>query len=200
MSELNTELMRHRQEVINGVVPIGQRHIIPNRRNRLVLPNLIVNSVWDGVSGSVGGADWLPPTSWSNSFWPPDEAIALFDVSGDGDNGVEFTVVANRGYLALDVDTTLLVGEIFNLSIFVDEVVDGGAYANVSGGNVSIIRAFPGISPGFVGRVDAVYQITGNAMGIRFGGGPTSNNTAQFKLSRPQLTLGSSRLFVYQQT
>ena len=163
-------------------------------------PNLLPNSVWAGVSGSVGGADWIPPTSWNNSFWPPDEAIALPNVSGNGDNGIEFMVVANRGYQSIDVDTTLLIGETFNLSIFVDEVVTGGAYANVSGGNVTIISGFPSISPGFVGRVDAVYEITGIAMGVRFGGGPTSNNTAEFKLSRPQLTIGSDRLYPYEQT
>ena len=192
------ELMRVNQRAINGVVPIGQRHIIPNRR--FTRPNLLANSVWAGVSGSVGGADWLPPTSWSNSFWPPDEAIALPDVSGRGDNGVEFAVVGNRGYLALDVDTTTLVGQIFNLSIFVDEVVVGGSYASVSGGNTSTIRGFRQISPGFVGRMDAVYQITGTAMGIRFGAGPTTTETSQFSLSRPQLTLGNARLFGYQQT
>ena len=186
----------------------GRNYYLYHRRKQRQLaftpepnpPNQLINSAWAGVSGSVGGADWLPPTSWSNSFWPPDEAIALGDVSGNGDNGIEFTVVANRGYLAIDVDTTLLVGETFNVSIFVDEVVTGGAYANISGGNVSIIRGFPAISPGFVGRNDAVYQITGNSMGIRFGGGPTSNNTAQFKLSRPQLTLGSDVLYAYEQT
>ena len=163
-------------------------------------PNLLPNSVWAGVSGSVGGADFIGPTGWSLGFWPPDEAIALPNVSGNGDNGVEFMVVANRGYFAFDVDTTLLVGETFNVSIFVDEVVTGGAYANISGGNVTIISGFPSISPGFVGRVDAVYEITGNAMGVRFGGGPTSNNTAEFKLSRPQLTIGSSKLYPYEQT
>ena len=163
-------------------------------------PNLLPNSVWAGASGSVGGADWIPPTGWNNSFWPPDEALAIPNISGNGDLGIEFTVVANRGYQSIDVDTTLLIGETFNLSIFVDEVVTGGAYANVSGGNVTIISGFPSINPGFVGRVDAVYEITGITMGIRFGGGPTSNNTAQFKLSRPQLTIGSSKLYPYEQT
>ena len=162
-------------------------------------PNLIGNSVWAGASGSVGGADWIPPTLWSNSFWPPDEAIAIPNISGNGDLGIEFIVVANRGYISLNVDTTLLVGERFNISIFVDEVVTDGAYANISGGNVTIIRAFPAISPGFVGRVDAVYEITGITMGIRFGGGVTSNGTSQFTLSRPQITIGE-RLFPYEQT
>ena len=163
-------------------------------------PNALGNSVWAGASGSVGGADWIPPTLWSNSFWPPNEAIALPNISGNGDTGIEFTVVTNRGYQSINVDTTALIGQTFNLSIFVDEVITGGAYANVSGGNVTIIRGFPPISNGFVGRVDAVYQITGVTIGVRFGGGVTSNSTSQFKLSRPQLTFGSDRLYPYEQS
>ena len=162
-------------------------------------PNILLNSVWAGASGSVGGADWVPPTSWSNGFWPPDEAIALPGSSGKGDTGVEFLVVGNRGYLNISLDTTLEVGNRFNLSIYVDEVITGGAYANVSGGNVTIIRGFPTISNGFVGRVDAVYEITGISMAVRFGGGVTSSGTSQFTLSRPQLTIGE-RLYPYEQT
>lgn len=156
--------------------------------------NLLLNSTWSGASGSVAGADWIPPTSWSNSFWPPDNAIAIPNVSGNGDTGIEFITVTNRGYMSIDVDTTALVGQTFNLSIFVDEVIDGGAYANVSGGNVTIIRNFPPVTAGFVGRVDAVYTITGNAIGIRFGAGVTSNATSQFSLSRPQATIGETLL------
>ena len=192
--------IRARQRALTALFPhqANKRFIVP--KHPAFPPNSIINSAWAGVSGSVGGADWIPPTSWANSFWPPDEAIALGDVSGNGDQGVEFTVIDNRGYLSIDVDTTSLVGVTFNVSIFVDEVVEGGAYANISGGNVSQIRGFPSISPGFVGRNDAVYQITGPAMGVRFGGGPTSLNTAQFKLSRPQVTFGNGVLYPYQQT
>ena len=161
--------------------------------------NQLGNSVWAGASGSVGGADWIPPTLWSNSFWPPDEAIALPNISGNGDTGIEFIVVGNRGYISINVDTTLLIGETFNISIFVDQVINDGAYANISGGNVTIIRGFPSVGIGFTGRVDAVYLITGITMGIRFGGGVTSNGTSDMTLSRPQITLGE-RLFPYEQT
>ena len=161
--------------------------------------NQLANSVWAGASGSVGGADWIPPTLWSNSFWPPDEAVALPNISGNGDTGIQFIVAANRGYIAIDVDTTLLIGETFNISIFIDDVTTSGAYANISGGNVTVIRAFPNVSNGFVGRVDAVYSITGITMGIRFGGGVTSNGTSDMTLSRPQITLGE-RLLPYEQT
>ena len=175
----------------SGLNAIHRRPVIP--------PNAIPNSVWAGASGSVGGANWIPPTSWNNSFWPPDEAVAIPNISGDGDLGIQFVVVANRGYQSIDVDTAFSVGEVFNLSIFIDATIESGAYANVSGGNVSIIRAFPNVSNGFVGRVDAVYEITGPTMGIRFGAGVTSNGTSDMTLSRPQLTFGS-RLHPYQQT
>ena len=162
-------------------------------------PNVLPNSIWAGASGSVGGADWIPPTGWNNSFWPPDEAIAIGDISGDGDTGVQFIVAVDRGYLSVDVDTSLRIGQRFNLSIFIDETITTGAYANVSGGNVSVIRAFPNVSNGFVGRVDAVYEINGPTMGIRFGAGVTSNSTSDMTLSRPQLTIGED-LHEYQQT
>ena len=193
--------IRAKQRAITAVFPhnANQRYIIANRTAIAPPANQLGNSVWAGASGSVGGADWLPPTLWSNSFWPPDEAIAIPNISGNGDTGIEFIVVGNRGYIALDVDTSLLIGERFNISVFIDEVIEDGAYANISGGNVTVVRAFPSVGIGFVGRVDAVYEITGVTMGIRFGGGVTSNGTSDMTLSRPQITFGE-HLFPYQQT
>ena len=175
------------------------RGINATHRKLAVPPNLLINSSWVDAAGSVGGANWVPPTPWANSFWPPDNAIAIPDISGNGDTGIEFIVVANRGYIAIDIDTSLLVGERFNISCFIDEVITAGAYANISGGNVTTIKAFPNVANGFVGRVDAIYEITGITMGIRFGGGVTSNGTSDMTLSRPQITLGQ-RLHPYQQT
>ena len=174
-----------------GLNPVHRRLPVP--------PNLLTNSSWVDAAGSVGGANWVPPTPWANSFWPPDNAIAIQDISGNGDTGIEFIVADNRGYIALDVDTSLLIGQRFNMSIFIDETITAGAYANISGGNVTTIRAFPSVGNGFVGRVDAVYEITGITMGIRFGAGVTSNGTSDMTLSRPQITLGD-RLHPYQQT
>ena len=39
--------------------------------------NLIPNSSWQGVSGSVSGADWVFPTGYAGGFWPPTDAIAI---------------------------------------------------------------------------------------------------------------------------
>ena len=162
--------------------------------------NLLPNSSWAGMSGSVGGADFIGPNLWSLGFWPPDDAIAEIDVSGNGDNGAHFTSVSTRGYFNITAETEGLIGKEINFSIFIDELnVSTSVYASISGGDVTVITPFPSPTVGFVGRIDAVYLITGPNVQARVGTGVTSNTTADFKTSRPQITLGPN-LLEYKQT
>jgi len=160
-------------------------------------PNEFLNSAWAGGSGSIGGANWVDPTSWGNGFWPPDEAIneGVFD---SVNTRLHFEAVANRGYLTQSIDGTPFIGQDINLSVFIDEVIvgQGAPIIGISGDATTIV----GVGNSQTARrVSGVFNITGANITIRCGMGITSNNTAENKLSRPQFTLGDF-LFAYQPT
>ena len=165
--------------------------------NLIIPANEFVNSAWSGGSGSVGGADWVDPTSWDNGFWPPDEAIneGVFDTVN---TRLHFEVVANRGYLTQALDGTPWIGQDVNLSVFIDEVTIGqGAPCIGISGDATTIESVGNSQT--ARRVSGVFNITGANITVRCGMGITSNGTAEFKLSRPQFTLGDI-LYVYQPT
>ena len=151
--------------------------------------NLIHNTRMLGMSGSVGGADFVGPTDTGLGFWPPEEAITLPGVTAL-DTGLHLqSVGATRGYITYDIDVSGYIGQLINLSIFIDEVTvsTGQRPAHIPNG-VIIIDDIGGVA---LGRRSGVYEITEPALTIRVGLGTTGNATADFKLSRPQVTLGA---------
>ena len=160
-------------------------------------PNELLNSSWAGGSGSVGGADWVNPTSWGDGFWPPDKAIneGVFDGTN---TRLHLEAIANRGYLTQTLDGTPWIGQDINLSVFIDEVFVGqGAPIIGISGDATTIQAVGNSQT--ARRVFGVFNVTGASITIRCGMGITSNNTAENTLSRPQFTLGS-KLLKYQPT
>jgi len=162
-----------------------------------VPPNVLPNNTWFNARGSVSGGDFVPPEGWGTGFWPPDDAIA----SNRGDyNAIRFIALnsQNRGYLEYTLGTPFPVGTIINVSVYVEECIVGtGAqrviHFNTQGGtNPREIRQVRPIVPGFVGRVDAVYEILDdqNPLQVRVGTGTTANDNHDYTLSRPQITLG----------
>ena len=151
------------------------------------------NSVWGGLSGSVGGADFIEPDEWATGFWPPDEAVAL-PVALEIDLACSFAGISARGYLTATLDLSDHVGEVINFSIFVDEVISplNPNCIHITS-DASLVRAVGSLTVGFVGRRDSEYLVTGAGnVNLRIGLGTTSNNTGEFTLSRPQVTVGSA--------
>ena len=166
--------------------------IIPNFAARA--DNVVTNSSWAGMSGSVGGADFVAPTGWTLGFWPPDEAITIPEIV-PGANGVDMAVTANRGYLTQAFDSTGLVGKFANISCFVDArpLDENSALVAISAGATLVSQLRTG------SRVWAVYLIDGDSIQFRCGAGVTTNQTQDFTVSRPQVTIGQ-RLFTYDPT
>ena len=156
--------------------------------------NVVTNSSWAGMSGSVGGADFVTPTGWTLGFWPPDEAITIPEIV-PGANGIDMAATANRGYLTQAFDSTGLVGEFANISCFVDArpLVENSALVAISAGATLVGQRRTGT------RVFAVYRIDGDSIQFRCGAGVTTNQTQDFTVSRPQVTLGQ-RLYPYDPT
>ena len=153
--------------------------------------NLVVNSSWAGMSGSVGGADFVEPTGWTLGFWPPDEAITIPEIV-QGANGLDAAVTVGRGYLTQAFDSTGFEGEFANISCFVDArpLVENSALVAISAGATLVDQRRDG------SRVFAVYRIDGDSIQFRCGAGVTTNATQDFTVSRPQVTLGQ-RLYPY---
>ena len=153
--------------------------------------NLVPNSSFNGGSGSVGTGDWIPPDGWVNAFWPPNAAEYVeIDLAV---NSIRFQVAANRGYLQRAIDTTGLVGQRINLSVYLDAVVTNTSQrmAHITGGVTELRQMEAGLAPG---RYDAVYEITGTSIQVRVGSGTTSNTDQDITLSRVQLVIGEELL------
>lgn len=147
--------------------------------------NLLANSSFQGGAGSVSGADWTPPTSWTNAFWPPDEAI----YNAGAEASIYFEVALNRGYIIQTIDTTALVGQRINMSVYCDDVQEASAQriCHITGNAIEIQGVPPANS---AGRYFGIYEITGTSIQIRVGAGTTANSNQKTTLSRPQLTIG----------
>jgi hypothetical protein len=151
--------------------------------------NLIVNSRWLGVAGSVGGADFAFPADWTGGFWPPTDAIAY---NADAENeGIQFISTADRGFVNQDIDVTPYVGQQVSISIFVDEAIETAAnrLMHISNGATQDSRV-PAPSVGFTGRLYGVYTITDPTITVRVGAGTTINSTENIRISRPSITVG----------
>jgi hypothetical protein len=152
--------------------------------------NLLSNTDFAGSSGSVGGADFVPPTGWDLGFWNPVDA---FPVAFEGHTGMSFEVDNERGYITQTLDASAIVGEIVNFSVFVDasEIQTAQRIIHLQAGATEIRRVqnltnIPKVS----GRFDSLYQITGPSVQVRLGCGTTAPSVQKFTLSRPQITVG----------
>lgn len=149
--------------------------------------NVAENSAWENASGSVAGADFIAPTSWGLSFWPPDNAIVL----PAADAQVRFVANNNRGFFNQNFDAASVpLGQLFNISVYVDEL--NAPTSNLVMGCSGVAQMISQTFPVVQGRNSAVYQTTA-ASGIvnfRIGLGITANATGDVTLSRPQVTLG----------
>ena len=166
--------------------------MIPN--HAALADNVVVNSSWAGMSGSVGGADFVTPTGWTLGFWPPDEAITITEIV-PGANGIDMDVTVGRGYLTQSFDSAGLEGTFANISVHVDArpLAEDSALVAISAGATLVSQLRTGSRP------FAVYQIDGDTIQFRCGCGVTTNATQDFTISRPQVTLGK-RLYPYDPT
>ena len=189
------DMIRPRQRVVTAVSPhSGNRNVfIPKRF--VPEPNQILNSSWQGIAGSVGGADFVGPTGWGLGFWPPTEAIALPNVTA-ADNGCSFEAISERGYLTLDIEAT--IGLEINISVFVDSFVGNTTGQFIRVNNATVVRLHPQPSA-FGQRLYAVYVITASPVQLRVGIGTSSAVNSEYSLSRPQATIGP-RLHPYEST
>lgn len=146
--------------------------------------NIVPNSSLAGMSGSVSGADWIPPTGWGQGFWPPTDATALTD-------SIEFVAVDARGFITAE---GFLSEGIYNASCYVDEVMVGSAQKPI------VMQAATGVSEIdgsnnntlSVGRKWATYNVTvPGTVTFRFGCGTTATTNQHMILSRPQVTEGA---------
>ena len=162
--------------------------------------NELSNTSFVGCTGSVGGADWVPPTGWLNNQWTPDEAIAIPDT---GFTRIGWQTNGTRGYIIQTLDLSAHIGEKINLSAYLSFVGVQSAQRTVHvTGNVSEVSNDSGSRPpGYSGRVSGVYTVVapGTNVQVRVGAGTTANNIQDFEISRPQLTIGE-RLWPYQPT
>ena len=175
---------------IRGVVILGQVgyryvNIVPTLR---VHNNLLLNSSWSGMSGSVGAADFVNPTGWGQGFWPPTDAIVL--------PPSQLRLLSNvaRGYLTQTIDTSRLIGQRVNLSIHIDDNTSsqaGQRSIRVANG-ATLINQYTEPPTGVTGRFSSTYDVTAPTIDIRCGAGTTGNTpaNADFILSRPQFTVG----------
>jgi hypothetical protein len=154
--------------------------------------NQLSNPEWAGASGSITGGDFVTPTGWNNSFWPPDECEVAGQV--EGNNQLRFQVTDERGFITQQMQGVITVGEPFVVSVFVDEVTVAGlnrpVHVTVTGGNVEIIK-----DPGPVNRTGeftGTYRALVDASTlIRIGAGTATADTADFVVSRPSLLLAA---------
>jgi len=148
--------------------------------------NLAPNSVLDGMSGSVGGGDWVFPTGWDGGFWPPDDAIAL------PDGKIHFITEPGRGYI--NIQFPVIENEFYNLSCYVDAVtVPNGQRACQLQGPGSLMTEIDGsnLAASQTGRRWGVWQATRtDDCNIRLGAGTTAEQAQNFIASRPQVTRG----------
>ena len=168
---------------------------------RAAIPaNRLTNSSFVGCTGSVGDADWVPPTGWLNNNWPPDDAVAIPDT---GFTRIGFQTNANRGYIIQTLDLSAFIGQQVNLSGFLDFVAIQNANRTVHlTGNVTEVSNDSGNKPpGFSGRVQGIYTVVapGTNVQVRVGAGTTTTSNQDFVISRPQVTIGSA-LWPYQPT
>ena len=92
-----------------------------------VFPNLLLNSSWQGISGSVGGADFVPPTSYTiDANFTTSEAIAVPDSGGPGENGCQFVSLAGeRGYfIQAGLANVPAIGQFLTTSLYIDECIE----------------------------------------------------------------------------
>ena len=155
--------------------------------------HILTNSAWDGVSGSVSGADFTQPTGWNNGFWPPHDAIAHPDTPYSqiqflSDDAIDPSGL--RGFTQYSIDGNAHLGEIINVSLYIDVVAThpSGRVLTVVGDVDELQREGPIV----VGRVHGTYEITGPNVTLRCGIGTGGNAQpgGDITLSRPQVTIG----------
>ena len=148
--------------------------------------NMIPNSVWSGMSGSIVGGDWVFPTDWDGGFWPPTDAIAL------PEGRIQFITESDRGYISLQIPVEQ--DQVYNLSVYIDEVIvpNGQRACQMQGsGNLMTPINEANLSATQAGRRWGIWRATRtDVCNIRIGAGTTAVQSQNFTCSRPQVTLG----------
>lgn len=153
-------------------------------------PNLIPNSIWDGMSGNkVPDDNFTLPNEWNDAFSTAEnrEAIDLGDHVG-------FKVtdtVGGRANLVVTVPSR--IGIRYNVSIVHDTIIgqSGGNICTINNGGTEI-RNMGSPDDGTSGRIDMIVEATDTTMTFRMGLGTTTNQTGEYTLSHPQITEGET--------
>jgi len=186
-------------QVLSNVFPNqGNQQFLGAQAKVVAPPNLLTNSSWVGMSGSVSGADFVFPDGWTGGFWPPDEAITI--PNGDY-NALETSVNVNRGYLQQTLNVN--AGDYLNVSCFISNLItpDFQRPIAITSPDVTFTEvARQNNNTNVAGRRYGTYLMeTSGDVIVRVGCGTLTNTTQSFTISRPQVTVGT-KLYPYAKT